>query len=656
MIGDRPSRGWWLALAGLTIAAFLFRFYRLGDLPPGLHYDEAFDGLDAFALLSTSLRQWPLFFTGNFGREPLFMYLLAASQALFGPSSLSLRLVPALMGALLTPALVWLGWEMGPGLRVYKRSRFALWAGAAALAMLWTQIFARYVIRIEVFALILVLFFASLWRAWRTNRLGWWGLAGMLAGLSFYTYLPVRLLPLVFVPVCALALWRRRSALRRRLPGLILVVALTLLVALPLTVYFIRNPVSFSTRTAQVSVLAQGAGAIFQNTKLVLGMALLEGDANPRNNIAGRPALDWIMAVPFLVGLGFLIRFALRPAVLFLLSWLAVMLLPTLLSEYAPSFQRAIGAAPAFALVIALGLDAMVGWIGARWRPGERWLEVAGWAALVASILLTWQSFAAWGASSELFFARDSGFAQVTEPIAADDNGPVYFSPRGYEHPTVRYLLLGDPTPPDLRGFDGRICVRISPGAADYYFLSQEDFRGPALLASYLPDAVSEVVVADPAGQPWATALRQPANGRVKLPEIAQSPANLGDGIRFLGYWLSDSSPKPGDRLYVRLFWQSQKSPRRDYTTFVHLLATQPDGAIGRIGGADAPPGNGSCPTSAWQPGEIVVDELQFELPADLPAGNYPLAAGFYEPGSGQRLTIPGQPDDQLILGPLIVQ
>ncbi len=652
MTGNRPRRGWWLALAGLTALALLFRFYRLGELPPGLHYDEAFDGLDAFGLLSTPLGRWPLFFTGNFGREPLFMVLLAASQALFGPTTFSLRLVPALLGALLTPALVWLGWEMGPGLGVGNRPRFALWAGAGALALLWTQVFARYAIRIELFALVIVLVFAGLWRAWRTQRWRWWAAAGILAGLSFYTYLPARLLPLVFIPVGAWAVWRSRPALQTRLPGLTLATVLALLVALPLALYFVRNPVSFATRTAQVSIVGQGAGAILHNLKAILEMPLLAGDANPRYNLPGRPVLDPSMAFPFLVGLAFLVRFILRPAALFLLSWLLVMLLPTLLSEHAPSFQRAIGAAPAFALLLALGLESVVGWAGRRWRQAKMWLGWAGWAALAVSTLLTWRSFGVWSASPELFFARDLGFAQLAAAFGRDARRPVYLSPRGNDHPTVRYLLLDDPTPPDLHGFDGRICVRIPAGAADYYFLTQEDFRGPALLASYLPDGVSQVVVADPYGRPWAARLRQPESGRVQLPEMTPHPTEMSEGIRFLGYWLSATALKPGERLYVRLFWQSQAVPRLDYTTFVHLLSVGADGSVARLAGADAPPGNGSCPTSGWLAGETIVDELQLELPADLAAGDYALAVGFYDPASGQRLAAPGHPDDQIILGP----
>ncbi len=297
----------------------------------------------------------------------------------------------ATIGALLTPALAWLGWEMAPGLAASRR-RLALWAGLAVLGLLWSQVFARYAVRVELFALVETLGFAALWRAWRKDQGRWWALAGALIGLGFYTYLPVRLLPLVFAPAAALALWRQRPQLFTRRRGLILMIAAALLVALPLSLYFIRNPLSFSTRVGQVGVLDKGPAALGNNLRAVLGMALVAGDPNPRANLPGRPALDWLLAIPFLVGLGYLVWRWRRPAALFTLTWLGVMLLPTVLSDYAPSFQRAIGALPAFALIVALGLDRLVAWATARWRRGQGGFEAAGWVILAASLVVTWRA------------------------------------------------------------------------------------------------------------------------------------------------------------------------------------------------------------------------------------------------------------------------
>ncbi|MCP4422716.1 MAG: hypothetical protein GY805_39410, partial [Chloroflexi bacterium] len=77
----------------IALAAFL-RLWQLDTLPPGLYHDEAYNGLDALSLLqgktfpqfyegwelyaqdahANNLPQeskFPLFFEGNYGREPV---------------------------------------------------------------------------------------------------------------------------------------------------------------------------------------------------------------------------------------------------------------------------------------------------------------------------------------------------------------------------------------------------------------------------------------------------------------------------------------------------------------------------------------------------------------------------------------------------------
>jgi len=623
-------------------------------MPPGLHYDEAFNGMDVTTMLSKPIWQWPIFFNGNFGREPLFLYLLAGAQRLLGPGIVTLRLVAALVGALLTPALMWLAWEMGPSLGANRR-RLAPWAGMAVLTLLWSQIYARFALRVELFALLEVLSFAALWRAWRTNVIRWWAIAGVIAGLSFYSYLPSRLLPFISVPLALLAIWRYREQLTQRRAGIAIVALTGILVALPLAVYFVRNPLAFSTRLSQVSVLGEGITAIWHNIWATIQMVIVAGDINPRDNLPGRPVFDLVMFVPFLLGVISLLRRLLRPAALFLLSWLVIMLVPTIFSNYAPSFQRAIGAMPALALIAALGLDRAVAWADKRWPRGLRWYQATGWAALAAGIVITWRAFATWSASPELFFARDVGFVKLAAELTNDDApGPIYLSPRGEDLPTIRYLLLRDATPPELRGFDGHVCVCLpAEGAARFVFLTGEDLRGPQLLQTYLPDGYFQTLVTDPAGRPWATRLVQPAGGRVQFPEMIAAPTTLSDGVGLLGYWLSDTALHPGERLYVRLFWRADARPAADYTTFVHLLQQGADGAMRQVVGVDAPPGKGTCATTGWAPGEIIVDELQMVLPPDLSAGRYWLTIGMYRPATGERLQVPGHSDDQIVLASL---
>lgn len=632
----------WLALSGITILAFALRLYRLADFPPGFHYDEAFNALDVRHILTRPLSQWPLFFTGNFGREPLLVYILALTQKIAGSSVVAMRVPPALTGALLTPALAWLGWEVAPMLPCHRR-RLALWAGAAVLGILWAQIYARYVLRVELFALLATLAVATLFRAWHTARLRWFVVAGLAAGLAFYTYLPVRLLPAVVAPVGILFFARRRSALRAHFSGLAALVLVAVIVAAPLAAYFIAHPDAFMLRTSQVSV-AHKPAEVLANSVAVAKMFFVSGDANPRDNVAGRPVLDWLLTVPFLAGLLFLLRHPLRPTALFLLSWFGVMLLPTILSEYAPSFQRAIGALPVVALIVAVGLDRLVDWLNGLLSRlgGGKATTVSRLPALLASVLLlgsiciTWRAFVSWSLSPDLFDARDVGFAELAEQLTAEPSaGMTYVSPRGNDHPTLRYLTDDAP----MTGFNGASCVRVlESGAARYVFLVKEDPRGPDLVATYLPDARSRTLVTDPTGAAWAVEMMQPADGRVLLPEMQSKPVAFADGFELLGYWLSDRSFAPGCRIYVRLFWRATGMPSKDYTTFVHLIGPAAGGQPVELAGADAQPGGGSCNTASWRQGEIIVDELQFVVPQDRPAGALTVEVGMYDLASGGRV------------------
>ena len=656
-----PGRRWWLAQAAILLLTAAFRCYRMADLPPGVHYDEAFNYLDAWRLLHTPLLHWPIFLTGNFGREPLHVYLVTGAFALFGPSVLSLRLVSAVIGVLLTPALAWLAWELAPYLGL-RRDRLSLWAAAAPLMLLWLQVLSRYATRDLPLAICETLTFAALWRAWRSGQLGWWAAAGVLAGVSFYTYLPVRLLPLVLVPVGLVAVVSRRRELREQARGIALGLVMTALVAGPLALYFVRNPVSFFTRIGQVSILQQGPAAIAKSILAVLGMTLVAGDTGIRNNIPGRPALDVFTNVFFLIGLAWSIWRLRRPAYLFLLTWLAVMLMPTVLSTYAPHFPRAVGALPPLILLIAVGVERAVSWAEQRrpaWRHG---FTAAAWLALAASTLITLQAFyGVWVHDKALFFARDVGFVtlgqEIKQEMHANGGAAVtYLSPRGWDHPTLQSSLLGSEPPAVLHGFNGGICVRLPTGAANYFLLAAEDERAPALLATYLPDSSLRTAVTDPYGRPWAFERSQPAGGRVSLPEMTPLPVDLGDGISLLGYWLSSPQPKPGEHLAVRLFWRARSQPSLSYTAYVHLLGTNPDGTVEHVSGADAMPGGGSCPTNDWLPGEIVVDELQLAVPADTaPGGSYSLTVGLYTLADMKRLAVPGHVNDEIILTPLVI-
>jgi hypothetical protein len=130
--------------------------------------------------------------------------------------------------------------------------------------------------------------------------------------------------------------------------------------------------------------------------------------------------------------------------------------------------------------------------------------------------------------------------------------------------------------------------------------------------------------------------------------------AVFGQEIALLGYDLERE--EGAETAVLRLVWQARQVPAADYTVFVHLL--WPDGTC-CAWQADVMPQQNQYPTSRWQPGEVVVDTYQIEIPPDAPPGDYPLEIGLYVAETGRRLQAMQPPlasDDAVYLRPLPVE
>lgn len=80
--------------------------------------------------------------------------------------------------------------------------------------------------------------------------------------------------------------------------------------------------------------------------------------------------------------------------------------------------------------------------------------------------------------------------------------------------------------------------------------------------------------------------------------------------------------------------WTTGQAVGSDLTVFVHLV----DASGTLVAQADGPPRAGFWPTDMWLPGGTVIDVRTVDLPDDLPAGDYRLLAGLYDPLTGARL------------------
>ncbi len=129
-------------------------------------------------------------------------------------------------------------------------------------------------------------------------------------------------------------------------------------------------------------------------------------------------------------------------------------------------------------------------------------------------------------------------------------------------------------------------------------------------------------------------------------PQHAQV-APLGPSVELVGYDLSADTPAAGSPLEVILYWHALQTPAHNYHAFVHLLD-----AGGRIVAQhDGIPGEARLPTLGWLPGEYLADRHLLLLPADLPPGEYRLAAGLYQPVTWQRPAEPALLDAPVVVG-----
>ncbi len=129
---------------------------------------------------------------------------------------------------------------------------------------------------------------------------------------------------------------------------------------------------------------------------------------------------------------------------------------------------------------------------------------------------------------------------------------------------------------------------------------------------------------------------------------MAESGAIWQNGITLIGYDLPDPSAASGD-LPLTLYWQPQAQIDRSLKVFVHLV----DASGEIVSQQDQVPASADRPTTGWAPGEVIADRYALPLPDNLPPGDYMLRIGWYDPLTGERLSLTG--GGEFLLLPLAI-
>lgn len=650
----------------------LLRLYRLSEIPPGLYLTEGIHGLNALQVLRG---EHAVFFTEDYGRAGMIIYAVSLTTSLMGRTMLAVRLPAALASAGTVFALFWLGQTLfgreEDGRPTVSRGLLVGGLAAGLLAVSIAQtVLGRTAFRGNFLPLILCLCLALLWRGWTQRSLTSIVLAGICAGLLPYTYTPARFTPFLFflfglsflLPAGSLT----KQRVRAELPRVALFLCVTGLVAAPILVHFALHPDHFVMRSNQLLVYRteQGLGAALLS---FLGNAWdhllafgFRSDPSWRHNFPGRPMLNPLEALFFWFGLGMAVWRWQRPAYRLLLLWLVVLLLPAVLSRdnVVPHFLRMIGAAPAVYLLIGVGVWEAFRLSRERFFQGSGVRPVFALAAAFSCFVLvkgvsTFRTyFQEWATAPELVEAYDLEWKELARVLNAQPShaGLAYLIPVFHSAYSFEYLYTGGApvhlyhqAAPDLaqeiwnwlENLEDVSTVKVVRWKPNAYGVGGEDNGRIGYLLSKFGrkqgnedhpilqiDSYSNINL----NLPWTfyehlEPVSVAYDGGIALQGLA-----LGQGAEQLSsrQTLSLKRDRP---LWMAYRWQTVPGLDVDYVTSLRLynvadeIVYQEDMVLWNPE---------HWPTSHWQ-GDDLVDTLSlFNIPADLPAGEYALRLVVY--------------------------
>lgn len=636
----------WVLLCCVTLLAALLRFYKLGEVPPGFQFDEAFNAIDAEQIWYGNR---PLFLPANGGREALYSYFQALLGTFLGFHVYSLRLASALAGIGAVAATYWLFRTI-----LHRGSRaIALFSSLTLAISFWHLHFSHYGIRVIMMPLLLSLLFGAYWLAHHASRLRtrrWTLLAsGLLTGLTVWTHPSGRFVPFILLAYTVWLLWRyphrRRLVLDSPLGVLLGTGLLAFLVFLPLGIEFYRHPDFFLGHASEVSIFAERVSgdtpwvALLRNIGRVLGMFNLHGDVEWAHNLAGRPVFDPFLSLPFLIGVGLWLGRLLRhraedpdvDALALLGFWSGVMLMPSVLSEAAPNYSRTLPALPAIFLTVGLGLQ----WLAERcqqWRlPTWSGTAVAGLLLVVSGGCASYDFFVRFPQRQESYYAYDADKLDALAELErwAAQGYEVFLQPLWAQHATFTFLRRSA----TVKALDTAETLVLPPvGQGAVYAFPGEKVAQATQLAELWP-GVTAKEYHDRYDHPLLVLVNVEAALLQDWPAAFQpthtSEIHFVDGPTLLGL-----HHQPG-RNAVTLFWRAEQKTLRNLTTFLHFI--DPDGR--RVAQVDKLPGNGSYLTPGWSPGERVIEQYPFEVSDPCASGDtVDLVIGWYElAANGER-------------------
>ena len=669
------------AILVLTLAGIALRFYRLSDLPPGLHFDEAVNGINALLVLQG---KHSVFFPESTGREAMVVYLAALSVAQFGRTVLALRLPLAIASVSSVLAVFWLGRVLFE--QDIEGRRYSPWrgvivgaVGAGLMAVSIGQTFmGRMAFRANLLPLFLTVSLALLWLGWRQRSWRLIALAGIGTGLIPYTYIPARFVPFLFLFLGLSFLLSHgslsKSRIRTILPLIGLFLGTATVVAAPILIHFALNPNHFFMRSSQLWIFDDNIGAaktlsaLIKNVWEYLLIFGIHSDQYWQNYTVKQMMLYPLEALFFWLGVGLALRRWRDPTYRLLLLWLGVMLLPGILAVETGTntfgshhFIRLSGAAPAIYLLASVGVWDTFLFLEDKLpknftlKPAVLVSVLVGGFFLVQGVNTYRTYFQNWAHEPDMPESYGTAWTKLAQALNGQpfDDDTVYLIHSSHPHwrYSLEYLYQGsaavrviDVFSPNLAGSVERVLADVDRTATAKIveWGSEDNYVGDDIEAlSFLFDKYGRYLGTEQYAEfsvheytdvsldrswtlyDYLEPITVRYDGGIALTGIA-----LGQGQDQLASHESIEMEQERS-LWCFLQWRIGPSSDVDYAMSLRLyndsgeIVYQADNKIRKL--------TNNTPTSDWTENEVVDSLFHIDIPADLQSGSYDLRLVVYD-------------------------
>lgn len=344
------------------LLAIFLRFYKLGEIPPSLDWDEASLGYNAYTILKTGRDEYgnslPLSIRSfNDYKASLYVYLSVLPIALFGLSEFSIRFISAFFGSLTVLLSFFLIKETCKlDEKIDKKGDFLALLTSFFLAISpWHLQFSRVAFEANLALFFFVLGTFLLILSLENNL--FLPVGAFVYGISLFTYHSCRLVVPVFVVVFVLI--SRKKLLRKKFYSLLS--AIIAIGFITLLLYSFR--LGGYSRFKSTSVFADGGNVGEGIKKVVSGyfahfdfnFLFVRGDPQTRHHATGIAQL-YLWELPFVIaGIFFLIKDKFKGNFL-IFWWFLTASLASALTVDIPNAVRSLLFLPTFQFFTAYGI------------------------------------------------------------------------------------------------------------------------------------------------------------------------------------------------------------------------------------------------------------------------------------------------------------